>query len=365
MIKITAILKKDPVFSVSLFLALLSSCFVRPSLADIDWRVLACLFNLSLIIAALEELKVLDGISIRLLSLQHNQRKLSVILVSFTFVSSMLITNDVALITFVPLTLIISRKAGFDPVYIVILQTLAANIGSSLTPMGNPQNLFLFSYYHIPLTSFLGLMLPLVIVGAFWLELLNRRVSNRNLNFDLSAVEIGDKRKVAVFILLFIVVVLAVLRLLDYRLVTVGVVLCTLCLDKTWLRKVDYLLLGTFACFFIFMGNLSHFTLLNELLQSSFRGAVRPLWASIFLSQVISNVPCAILIAHYTVQWKAVLLGVNVGGLGSLVASMASVIAYKFYRQEYKGHPFLVEFTGCNLLSLALFSTLAYCFLSF
>jgi Na+/H+ antiporter NhaD/arsenite permease-like protein len=276
----------------------------------------------------------------------------------------MFITNDVALISFVPLTLIIARKASFDPAYTVILETLAANIGSSLTPMGNPQNLFLFSYYNIPLTAFLGLMIPFAAAGFLWLGLLNYGVSNRELKFDLKVVTVRNKRQAVIYGLLFIVVILSVLRILDYKIVTLGVILCILWLDKTLFTRVDYLLLGTFACFFIFIGNLEQFTVLNNLLEDFFEGTSRPFWASVFISQFISNVPCAILAAHYTAEWKAVLLGVNAGGMGTLVASMASVIAYKFYQREYLSQSFLAKFSGCNVLSLAVFSTLAFFLLS-
>jgi len=353
----------DVVFSVALLLAIGTSLVVRPSLDAIDWKVIFCLFNLSAILLALEELQVLDKISVKILAARNSQRQLSVVLVGLTFLSSMLITNDVALLTFVPLTLMIARRAGFDPGYMVILQALAANIGSSLTPLGNPQNLFLFSHYNIPLTQFLKLMLPFAAAGALWLALLNLRTGNEKLEYSLEPVDTGRPGKIALYALLFLAVVLSVLRVLDYRLVTVAVIAVMLVLDRHLLARVDYCLLGTFLCFFIAVDNLSHFQALSMLLQDSLATASASFFGSVLLSQFISNVPCAILIANYSQQWPAVLLGVNVGGMGTLVASMASVIAYRCYVREYKGNGYLGQFLGYNLLSLAVILPIACCWL--
>lgn len=349
----------DKIFSVALLLAIGTSVIVRPSLDAIDWKVIFCLFNLSAILLALEELHVLDKISVEILASRHSQRQLSVVLVGLTFLSSMLITNDVALITFVPLTLMIARKAGFDPGYVIILQALAANIGSSLTPLGNPQNLFLFSHYDIPLTQFLKLMLPFVAAGALWLAILNCRTGNEKLEYFLEPVETGRPGKITIYTILFLAVVLSVLKIVDYRLVTVLVAAVVLVMDRHILARVDYCLLGTFLCFFIAVDNLSHFQALSIWLQDGLATASGSFFGSVLLSQFISNVPCAILIANYSEQWPAVLLGVNVGGMGTLVASMASVIAYRYYVREYNRNGYLGQFIGYNLLSLAVFLPIA------
>lgn len=350
----------DLIFSVSLLLALGTSIFFKPTLDVIDWKVIFCLFNLNAILLALEELHVLDKVSIKILSIQHNQRRLSVFLVGLTFISSMLITNDVALITFVPLTLMIARKAGFDPGYTIILQALGANIGSSLTPLGNPQNLFLFSYYHIPLAQFLSLMLPFVLMGALWLVILNHNTGNGDLEFSLVPVKTGSSIKITIYMILFSAVILSVLRVIDYRLVTILVILVLLRLDHKLFARLDYCLLGTFICFFIAVANFSHFTLLSRLLQDSFATTTGSFVGSVLLSQIISNVPSAILIANYSEQWKAVLLGVNIGGMGTLIASMASVIAYRYYVCEYNQRGYFWQFFRYNLLSLTVFLLMAF-----
>lgn len=352
--------KRDIVFSISVLLALITSFFFMPSWQDVDWNVIFCLFNLSAILIALEELHVLDKVSVQILSVQKNQRRLSVILVALTFVSAMFITNDVALITFVPLTMLIARKAGFDPGYTVILQALGANIGSSLTPLGNPQNLFLFSHYNIQLVQFLSLMLPFVAAGALWLVFLNWRAKNRILVFTLEDVKTGDSLGIFLYLLLFAAVILSVLRVLDYRVVTLAVIAVMLIKDRHLLARVDYSLLGTFICFFIFIANISNFNGFNALLHHAFASSVGSYFGSILLSQFISNVPSAIFMANYSQNWQAVLLGVNVGGMGTLIASMASVIAYRIYVREYKKKGYLWQFFRYNLLSLAVFSIFAY-----
>ncbi|HEX3012504.1 MAG TPA: SLC13 family permease [Syntrophomonadaceae bacterium] len=351
---------RDRLFSISLLLALVTSFIAIPQIGYIDWKVICCLFNLSIILLALDDLRVLDRVSIELLTSCHKQRSLSFILVALTFFSSMFITNDMALLTFVPLTLIIARKADFDPGFTVILQALGANIGSSLTPLGNPQNLFLFSYYHLTLAQFMLIMLPFALLGGLWLWLLNRRTINQPLNFKLESVQLESKRKIILYLLLFGVVFLSVLRVVDYRLVTVMVLLIVAVWDRQLLKRLDYCLLGTFICFFIIVGNLSHLNWLSNYLSQTCISSTGSYIGSILLSQLISNVPSAIFIAHFTQQWQAVLLGVNVGGLGTLIASMASVIAFRLYTREYSNQSYLSRFLFYNLISLLTFSLAMY-----
>lgn len=351
----------DRLFSISILLTIGSSFFTKPSLDCIDWQVIFCLLNISAIILVLEELRVLDRISIQILSVYQCQRSLSLILIAITFVSAMFITNDMALLTLVPLTLIIARKADFDPGFTVILQALAANIGSSLTPIGNPQNLFLFSYYQLSLTDFLDIMIPFMILGALWLWILNHLTAKQSLVFTIQPVPSNGKKKIIIYLLLLAAVFLSVLRLLDYRLVTLIVMIIFIIWDRPLVKRLDFCLLGTFICFFIIVGNISHWQWLSNSLSLICMNSSGSYIGSILLSQVMSNVPAAILIAHFTRQWQAVLLGVNVGGLGTLIASMASVIAYRLYNREYAGNNYIVKFLLYNFASLALFTITMYC----
>ncbi|WDC85338.1 SLC13 family permease [Caloramator sp. mosi_1] len=208
--------KEDVVLSISFILALVTSFFNIPKISYIDFKVLISLFNLMVVIEAFEKQKLLEMISIRILDKFHKERSVSLILILITFLFSMFITNDVALITFVPLTLIIAKKAKINPMEIIVFQTLAANIGSSLTPMGNPQNLFLYSKFNLTIGIFLKTMLPFVLLGLFVLILLNLLIPNKSINFHIEEVNIKDKKITLIFICLFILILLSIFNIINY-----------------------------------------------------------------------------------------------------------------------------------------------------
>ena len=359
-------LSEEIVFLVSLALAIITSLFSTPKFSYIDFKVLISLFNLMVVICAFEKLRILDRIAVNILCRHKNQRKVSLVLIFLTFFSAMLITNDVALITFVPITLIIARKADFNPMNLVILQTLGANIGSSLTPMGNPQNLFLLSFYNINGIEFFKTTIIFVVLGALWLILLNYRTSAADLCFTLNIEGIKDKNykaKVLIYFMLFILIILSVFGIVDYYETFAAVVILVIILDKELLKQVDYFLLATFVCFFIVIGNLSHFTVITNYMQGMLSSSKRVYIFSILFSQFISNVPCSILLAGFTKSWRELLLGVNIGGMGTLVASLASVISYKLYIKEYRDKTYLMKFTKYNLISLIIFTIIIYFFI--
>jgi Na+/H+ antiporter NhaD/arsenite permease-like protein len=268
----------------------------------------------------------------------------------------MLITNDVALITFVPLSLIIAKKSKINPMEIIIFQTLAANIGSSLTPMGNPQNLFLYSKYNLNLTTFFKIMLPFVILGLFVLVLLNLSIPNKDINFHIEEVEINDKK--TTFIFLFIIVLLSIFNIINFYVAFLITIFITIVLDKKLFKEVDYSLLLTFVFFFIFIGNLSNIEIVRNLFVKILNKPKSTFISSIALSQFISNVPCAILLSGFSNNYKELLLGVDIGGMGTSIASLASVISYKFYANEYKQNKkvYLKRFTIYNFGLLTLFT---------
>lgn len=275
----------------------------------------------------------------------------------------MLITNDVALITFVPLTLIISKRAKFNPMKLVIFETLAANIGSGLTPMGNPQNLFIFTYYNLRALEFFKIMLPFTILGVIWLYFLNSLEKNKKLNFDLEDIIIENNISVFVFSCLFILILLSVFNIINYEITTIITILAVVLTNKKLLVNVDYFLLLTFVCFFIFIGNLSSLPLLQQSAEGLLENKSTTYFASISLSQIISNVPCSILLAKFTTNWRQLLLGVNVGGLGTLIASLASVISYKLYITETsccEKSKYLAYFALYNAISLLIFGFANY-----
>ena len=253
LISITKKLKEELVFTISLVLAVITSFFSVPELSYINFKVLALLFNLMIIIAAFRNLFVMDKISLWILSKCHSARLISMIFIVITFLSSMLVTNDVSLITFVPLAIFTFKKIKIDPMKTVILQTLAANIGSSLTPMGNPQNLFLFTFYKLNGFQFFSITFPFVFLGLLWILFLNRRISKEKFELSFDKISIKNTKKAVIYLILFILVILSVFNLIDYKYILLITLLFVVCMDIRILKQVDYFLLATFIFFFIFI----------------------------------------------------------------------------------------------------------------
>jgi len=354
--------KKDPVFYASLILAV-ASCFVaKPKVSYIDFKVLACLFNIMVVVKAFEELHLLERMSVGILNRCRTSHSVSLVLIMLSFFSSMLLTNDVALLTLVPLTLVIGRKSGLDMMPVIILQTLAANIGSSLTPMGNPQNLYLFSYYKLHAGQFFATVGVFVAFGFLWLILLNQKSPNSKLDFTLNTIDIKDIKLAVLWGVVFAVIVLSVFGIVDYVIAFALTAIVALCINRRLLLRVDYPLLLTFVCFFIFIGNISHIAMVSDMMKRFLDNGTKAYFGSIMLSQIISNVPCAILLSRFTAHWKELLLGVNIGGMGTIIASLASVISYKLYigeKPENAGK-YMAKFSVYNFAGLALFALLNY-----
>ena len=236
-------LKKEIVLVIATLLAITSSFISIPKLSYIDFKVLILLFNLMIVVAAFKELKVLDSIAIGLLKKCNTYRSISFALIFITFIASMIVTNDVALITFVPLSIVIARKANIDVLKIVIFQTLAANLGSSFTPMGNPQNLFIYSYYNLSPIHFFKITGPIAVLAVVFLTILIFKDKKMKLKLDLSDVIIENKRGVILFSLLFIIILLSVFHIIDYKLTLLITIVTVLILNKRLFKDVDYYLL--------------------------------------------------------------------------------------------------------------------------
>ena len=254
------------------------------------------------------------------------------ILVLLTFFSSMLITNDVALITFVPFAILILQMVGLQKsiAYVVVLQTIAANTGSMLTPLGNPQNLYLYNYYQYSVGEFIWAMLPLTLVALIVLAGASLVLSAKELSVDFAEKErIKDRNLLWVNLLLFGLCILSVLRILPYYILVAIIIAVMFATQKDMFIRVDYSLLGTFICFFVFVGNLQEIPQIAEFLKNNL--ADYPLVLPIAVSQIISNVPAALLLSGFAENGLLLLWGVNIGGLGTLIASMASLISYKYF----------------------------------
>ncbi len=354
--------KEETVLCAAAVLAVLSMFFVPPDeqyMGYIDVRVLALLFSLMVVTTGLQKQGVFSVLASALLPKAEHTGQLRLLLVFLCFFSSMFITNDVSLITFVPFTVIVYTMAGLRPqmMMVIVLQTIAANLGSMLTPVGNPQNLYLYSVSGMSMTEFMKAMLGLTAVSGILLCLCCVLPGHQNMETDFQRKQLilDDKGKLCVgfYVVLFIASLLSVLRLLPYQVPLVLAVAGAVLTDRSVLKKVDYSLLITFVSFFIFIGNMGRIEAVREFLSGILEG--RELVIGFLSSQVISNVPAAVLLSGFTDNWKELLKGVNIGGLGTLIASMASLISYKLYVKEEpeKKSKYLLYFTGMNVLFAA------------
>ena len=371
--KIVAFLKKEVVLVVAVILAVVSMFLIPPDatyIEYIDFRTLSILFCLMSVMAGLQEMGVFREIAEVLLNKVHKVWQLVMILVMLCFFFSMLITNDVALITFVPFTFIILELLGEEfsrklIIPIVVMQTIAANLGSMFTPIGNPQNIYLHGISQMGIGEFLTLMLPytlfsFVLLAAYCLYLGKksekgitetpfqkfREMTNRT---HLQ----GHTKDLVRYVLLFLLSLLTVAGKVPYP-VTLLVVLITMALfDRKLFCKIDYALLITFIGFFVFIGNMGRVTIFRDFLQRMIEG--NEVMTAVVSSQVISNVPAALLLSGFTKNYEALIIGTNLGGLGTLIASMASLISYKYVVKENKCSKgaYLVYFTVANGVFLA------------
>ena len=357
--------KREPVLVIAALLAVLSMFFVPPSaeyLEYIDLRVLCLLFCLMAVVAGLRSCGLFEILSQKLLAGKKSFRTVTLALVLLPFFLSMLVTNDVALIAFVPFAIFILNLAGRRDaiIRVVVLQTVAANLGSMATPVGNPQNLFLYAKYEMSAGSFFGLLVPLTLISLVLLVAASvfRGGERVELEFEQRA-KLQSPPRFWCYIALFALCLLSVFRVLPYPITTAVVLAAMHVLAPKLLKEVDYFLLLTFVCFFIFSGNLGRIPRINEFLG----GIVgkNTLVASAAVSQVISNVPAAVLLSGFTDNALGLLAGVDVGGLGTPVASLASLISLKFYLAQPDGKlgRYLLVFTVANLVGLAVLLPIA------
>ena len=370
--QVRAFFTNEAVLVVAAVAALASCVAVPPDAAYagyVDWNTLALLFCLMMVVAGFRGLGVLDAAGAWLVARAKTQRALVAALAGLVFFASMLVTNDVALITFVPLALTVLRRAHMEHrlCLVATLMTVAANLGSIFTPVGNPQNLYLFAASGMGVGEFLRLMAPYSLASGVLLAAVvavafrSRPVmpedgfettsacAKRNTNAShkvnsesmaLPGCAAGHPTpgavftqsrtanvRFAVYLALFVACLAAVAGALDVRLVLALVLVAAAATDARLLARVDYGLLATFVALFVFVGNMSRLPLLHDALVTAVNA--NALLASVAASQVISNVPAAVLLSGFTDQWPALIVGTNLGGLGTLIASMASLITFK------------------------------------
>ena len=360
--KIVNFIKKETVLSIAALLALFSMFLVMPDIqyfGYIDTRVLAILFSLMVVMSGFGELGVFEKIGTDLLRKTKNVRQLEFVLIFLCFFCSMLITNDVSLLTFVPFALLTLKMADKENemIFVVVMQTIAANLGSMFTPIGNPQNLYLYSLTGMSLGTFLRYMFPYTLVSGMLLAILIflRKTGKEKTDFiytGKSERKSNSRYKLIVYIILFFLSLLTVARILPYELCFLIILGTVWIMDKKILKSVDYCLLFTFVCFFIFIGNMERIPAVNDLLKEIVTG--HEVAAGVISSQVVSNVPAALLLSGFTSEYEKLLFGVNFGGLGTMIASMASLISYKLFVNTIpeKKQSYFLNFTGYNLLFL-------------
>ena len=367
--KLFGILKREAVPSIALLCALVSMLFVPPSaayLGYIDFRVLALLFCLMAVVAGFQDCGVFAVLAQKLLGGQRSFRLITLALVLLPFFTSMLITNDVALITFVPFTLLVLGLVGrMDrAIYIIVLQTVAANLGSMATPVGNPQNLYLYAAYEVPVGSFFAALAPLTLVSLLCLSAAALWGKSERIEVHFPDVQkIRNRPQLWSMAVLFLACLLAVFHVLDWRILLVLVAATLALFARPLFPRVDYGLLFTFICFFIFAGNIGSIPVIKEALSDLM--SRNTFLTSLAASQVISNVPAAVLLSGFTGDWRGLMLGTDVGGLGTLIASLASLISFRLYLRTPEAKPlkYLGVFTLANVAGLVVLISFTYLFI--
>lgn len=351
--RLMQLLRRHWMLAAAAFVALVSMFLVPPDeeyLGYFDWKTIGCLFCVLAVASALRSAGVFDWAARAAIARFGSPRKLTMTLVLVTAVFSTAFTNDVALVIMLPLSvaaLVESDQPRLVPA-VFALQALAANLCGMVTPFGNPQNIYLYSFFHVELGEFLMTMaMPFLlsvagIIFATWF--MTRRgiaeddgvsmqpqqgVSGENVMAPATSTAMLDRRRLIVYVPLFVIALLAVFRVIPFGIAVIIVTVMLLILDRDALLKVDYPLLATFLCFFVFAGNMARIPALAQMLQP-----VMGQWgllASALTSQLISNVPAAVLLSHFTDAWQPLLIGVNIGGAGTFVGSLASLIAIRHF----------------------------------
>ena len=358
--------KKNFVLVIAAVLALISCIIVKPDaeyLGYFDFKTLTCLFCTLAVICALKNIRFFTIVAKKIVKCAGNTRTLALSLVYITFIGSMFLANDMALLTFLPLGYISLSATGKEKYMapIFIFQNIAANLGGMLTPFGNPQNLYIYTKFNIPTLEFMGIMVLPFILSIILFTLCCFFIPRESLDMICDDGEKTNPKKAAFFLVLFALAILTVFRVVPYYICLPITFFAVLFVDKKALLKVDYPLLLTFVCFFLLAGNVSRIGVVNDFFASLLEK--NTLLTAIGSCQVISNVPSAILLSEFTTNYKELLLGVNIGGVGTLISSLASLITFREYTSHVKGKTlsYLGLFTALNfgfLIILTLFTFL-------
>ena len=357
--------KKHTVLCIATLAAAITCFFVPPSLDYLDYfdyKTLSCLFLTLAVVCALRNIKFFTILARRIVMFTGNLRMLALALVYITFIGSMLIANDMALITFLPLgyfALSVTKQEKYMA-YVFILQNISANLGGMLTPFGNPQNLYLYSTFEIPTGEFMSIMLPPFVLAVAMLTVCCLFLKPTPLAISESFPEKLNIKRTVLYLVLFAFSLLIVFRTVPYWVGLIAIPAVLLFADRDALKAVDYPLLLTFVMFFIFSGNMSKIDAVNVLVSSLLEKST--LLVSVLSCQIISNVPSAILLSQFTDNYRELLLGVNIGGTGTIIASLASLITFSEYKLLHPGDSkkYMLLFTVMNFAFLIILTAVSY-----
>ena len=357
--KVISFVKTNAVMLIAAVCALVTSIIVPPDkeyLGYFDFKTLTCLFCVLGMVCALRNIRFFYTLAKAIVRRFRNAKICILALVYITFIGSMLIANDMALLTFLPLGYFILHTTGKEKylAFTFIMQNIAANLGGMLTPFGNPQNLFLYSKFNIPTGEFMMIMLiPFIVSIVLITGCCLIFVRSEPLEIDEKAASLPPVRT-AVYLLLFAFTIAIVFRGVPYQLGLIIIPLALLFLDRQALLQVDYGLLFTFVFFFIFAGNMARIDAVREFFSALLER--NTLGVSAFSCQFISNVPSAVLLSQFTDNYKELLLGVNIGGVGTLISSLASLITFREYSKQDPGHTirYILKFSAFNFAFLGI-----------
>ncbi|MBQ3151354.1 MAG: citrate transporter [Clostridia bacterium] len=359
MSKIIEFIKKNAVMTVAFAAAAVTSIFVPVDseyIGYFDFKTLTCLFCVLAVVCALKNIRFFYTLAEQTVKLFKNARLCVLAIVYITFIGSMLIANDMALLTFLPLGYFVLTTSSKEKymAFTFIMQNIAANLGGMLTPFGNPQNLYLYTKYHIPNLEFMGIMAPPFVLSVCLITLcciIFVKPEKLEIKSDNKKLPAG---RTVLYLLLFVLAIAIVFRSIPYWIGLVVIPAVLLIADRDALKKVDYPLLLTFVFFFIFAGNMARIDVVQNVFSALLNKST--LLFSVLSCQCISNVPSAILLSQFTSNYRDLLVGVNIGGTGTLIASLASLITFREYTKHNpeKTARYIGLFSAFNFAFLAI-----------
>ncbi len=357
-------IRRNPVFTIAVVAAAITTIFVRPDreyLGYIDFRTLTCLFCVLAVVCALKNINFFYILACRIVARFSTARKCVIALLVITFSGSMLIANDMALLTFLPLGYFVLSTTGMDKYVPVtfVLQNIAANLGGMLTPFGNPQNLYLYSHFNIPNGEFVRIMLPPFLMSMALLGVSCLFIGNEHLTVQGAHRQVIRKKTIYYLALLCLAIAI-VFRGVPYWVGLIVIPPAVWLVDREALKMVDYPLLLTFVAFFVFAGNMSRIDAVRQLMSALMERST--LVFSTLSCQFISNVPSAILLSRFTDNYRELLMGVNIGGCGTLISSLASLITFREFGRHYPEQrgKYVLLFLAFNFVFLAFLLVFCY-----